>query len=170
MKIKGRTVRVSIIQFGLVAALTLILILYVSLSGDYRSLLWAVPVLIMLFIIPTALNYMSQSQYDDLIPYYEAEAVPTRMAAIRPNDIGKIVRVEGVVERVFFKSLNRPQYHIADKSGVMSVKMFTTPKEDINKDDVVEVLGQVIKRYIVVGEPVVNAVLIRKINKIKPKP
>jgi hypothetical protein len=52
----------------------------------------------------------------------------------------------------------------------MSVKMFTTPKEDINKDDVVEVLGQVIKRYIVVGEPVVNAVLIRKINKIKPKP
>ncbi|WAI01588.1 nucleotide-binding protein [Methanogenium organophilum] len=164
MKIKGTTVRVSIVQVGLVIALTLILLAYVILSGDYRSLLWAVPVLIMLLVIPTALNYMSQSQYDDLIPYYEAEAVPTRMAAIRPNDIGKIVRVEGVVERVLFKSLNRPQYHIADKSGVMSVKMFTTPKEDVNKDDVVEVLGQVIKRYVVVGEPVINAVVIRRIN------
>lgn len=166
MKIKGTTVRVSIIQVGLVIALTLILLAYVILSGDYRSLLWAIPVLIMLLVIPTALNYMSQSQYDDLIPYYEAEAVSTRMAAIRPNDIGNIVRVEGVVERVLFKSLNRPQYQIADKSGVMSVKMFTTPKEDINKDDVVEVLGQVIKRYVVVGEPVINAVVIRKkINK-----
>jgi hypothetical protein len=162
MKIKGTTVRVSIIQVGLVIALTLILLAYVILSGDYRSLLWAVPVLIMLLVIPTALNYMSQSQYDDLIPYYEAEAVPTRMAAIRPNDIGKIVRVEGVVERVLFKSLNRPQYLVADKSGEMSVKMFTTPKEDVNKDDVVEVLGQVIKRYVVVGEPVINAVVIRR--------
>jgi hypothetical protein len=166
MKIKGTTVRVSIIQIGLVTALTLILLAYVILSGDYRTLFWAIPVLIMLLVIPSALNYMSQSQYDDLIPYYEAEAVSVRMAAIRPSDIGKIVRVEGVVERVLFKSLNRPQYHIADKSGVMSVKMFTTPKEDIKKDDVVEVLGQVIKRYVVVGDPVINAVLIRKkINK-----
>ncbi|GAB7016057.1 nucleotide-binding protein [Methanogenium cariaci] len=165
MKIKGTTVRVSIIQIGLVIALTLILLAYVFLSEDYRTLLWAVPVLVMLLVIPTALNYMSQSQYDDLIPYYEAEAVSVRMAAIRPNDIGKIVRVEGVVERVLFKSLNRPQYHIADKSGLMSVKMFTTPKEDIKKDDVVEVLGQVIKRYVVVGDPVINAVLIRKKDK-----
>ncbi len=47
----------------------------------------------------------------------------------------------------------------------MSVKMFTTPKEDIKKDDVVEVLGQVIKRYVVVGDPVINAVLIRKKDK-----
>lgn len=162
MEIKGTTVRVSIIQIGVVIALTLILLAYIILTGDYRTLLWAVPVLIMLLVIPTALNYMSQSQYDDLIPYYEAEAVPTRMSAIHPDDIGKIVRVEGVVERVLFKSLNRPQYHIADKSGAMSVKMFTTPKEDIKKDDVVEVLGQVIKRYVVVGEPVINAVVIRR--------
>lgn len=162
MKIKGTTVRVSIVQKGLVIALTLILLAYVILNKDYGSLLWAVPILIMLLVIPTALNYMSQSQYDDLIPYYEEEAETVRMASIHPNDIGKIVRVEGVVERVLFKSLNRPQYHIADKSGVMSVKMFTTPKEDVYKDDVVVVLGQVIKRYVVVGEPVINAVLIRK--------
>ena len=164
MKIKGTTVRASIFQVGLVVTLTLILLAYVFLSGDYRTLLWAIPVLVMLLVIPMALNYMSQSQYDDLIPYYEAEAVPVRMAAIRPNDIGKIVRVEGVVERVLFKSINRPQYHIADKSGVMSVKMFTPPKEEIKKDDVVEVLGQVIKRYVLVGDPVINAVVIRRKN------
>ncbi|WFN35485.1 nucleotide-binding protein [Methanogenium sp. S4BF] len=162
MKIKGTTVRVSIVQIGLVTALTLILIAYVILTGDYGSLLWAVPVLVMLLVIPSALNYMSQSQYDDLIPYYEAEAVTVRLASIRPNDIGKIVRIEGVVERVLFKSLNRPQYLVADKSGEMSVKMFTTPKEDVKKDDVVVVLGQVIKRYVVVGDPVINAVSIRK--------
>lgn len=168
MKIKGTTVRVSIVQVGLVTALTLILLAYIFLTGDYRSLLWAVPVLAMLLIIPTALNYMSQSQYNDLIPDYEAEAVTVRLATIRPNDIGKIVRAEGVVERVLFKSLNRPQYLVADKSGEMSVKMFTTPGEDIKKGDVVVVLGQVIKRYVVVGDPVINAVSIRRKTTKKP--
>jgi hypothetical protein len=32
-------------------------------------------------------------------------------------------------------------------------------------NDVVEVLGQVIKRYVVTGDPVVNCVSIRKIEK-----
>ncbi len=168
MKIKGTTVRVSIVQIGLVTTLTLILIAYVILTGDYGFLIWAVPILVMLLVIPSALNYMSQSQYDDLIPYYEAEAVPVRLATIRPNDIGKIVRVEGVVERTLFKSLNRPQYLVADKSGEMSVKMFTTPKENIKKGDVVVILGQVIKRYVVVGDPVINAVSIRKRTDAKP--
>ena len=64
-----------------------------------------------------------------------------------------------------FKSLNRPQYLIADKTGEISVKMFTTPTEDASVNDVVEIYGQVIKRYFVVGDPVVNAVLIRVLKR-----
>ena len=39
--------------------------------------------------------------------------------------------------------------------------MFTNPQNDINKGDVVEVYGQVIKRYIFYGDPIVNGVDIR---------
>jgi hypothetical protein len=76
--------------------------------------------------------------------------------------IGKTVRINGVVERVHFQFLNRPQYAVADRSGAISVKMFTSPDEDIKVNDRVEVLGQVIRRYIVTGEPVINCVSIRK--------
>jgi len=167
MEIKGTRVQISIIHLVMFAIFALFLSLYVVLSGEYRTLIWGIPVLVMLLGIPLVLNYMSRQEYDQLIPSYEAEAKLTRINTIRPADIGKVVKVEGVVERVLFKSLNRPQYLVADKTGEITVRMFTTPSEDIHKDDVVEVLGQVIKRYVVVGEPVVNAVSVRKIRNEK---
>jgi len=121
----------------------------------------------MLLVIPVALNYMSRKQYADLVPEYERQAKPVRVRLINENMIGKVVRINGVVERVHFQFLNRPQYSIADRSGAISVKMFTSPDEDIKVNDVVEVLGQVIRRYIVTGDPVVNCVSIRK-NRADP--
>ncbi len=129
------------------------------------SLIWIIPGLFLLLVIPVALNYMSQSQYAALEPAYEREAKPVRIRLINENMIGKIVRIEGVVESARFQFLNRPQYTIADRSGAISVKMFTTPPEDVRVNDIVEVLGQVIRRYIVTGDPVVNCVVIRKISK-----
>ena len=119
----------------------------------------------MLLVIPLALNYMSRSQYADMEPIYEAEAKTVRIKLINESMVGKPVRVEGVVERVYFQFLNRPQYLVADRSGEISVKMFTSPNEDVKVDDVVEVLGQVIRRYIFTGDPVINCVSIRKIKK-----
>lgn len=159
--------RISIINLGVLALLTFFLASYVVASGDYYVLIWAVPSLLGLLLIPLLLNYMSQSQYTGLEPMYEAEARNTRVNAITSSSIGNIVRLEGIVEKVMFKSLNRPQYHVADRTGQISVKMFTSPKEDINTDDYVEVYGQVIKRYVLVGEPVVNAVIIRKTDRKK---
>jgi RecJ-like exonuclease len=135
-------------------------------SPEVRSqLIWLVPALFMLLVIPMALNYMSRSQYAELKPIYEAEAKTVRVKLINENMVGKVVRIEGVVERVYFQFLNRPQYLVADRSGGISVKMFTSPDEDVKVNDVVEVLGQVIRRYIVTGDPVVNCVSIRKIKK-----
>jgi RecJ-like exonuclease len=116
----------------------------------------------MLLVIPVALNYMSRRQYAELEPEYMRQAKTVRVKLINENMIGKIVRIEGVVERVHFQFLNRPQYSVADRSGAISVKMFTSPDENIRVNDLVEVLGQVIRRYIVTGEPVINCVSIRK--------
>jgi len=74
------------------------------------------------------------------------------------------VRIKGVVEQVYFQFLNRPQYLVADRTGEISVKMFTSPMEDVQKGDVVEVLGTVVKRYILTGDAVINCVSIRKVK------
>ena len=126
------------------------------------NLFWIVPGLLLLLVFPAVLNYMSRSQYAALEPEYEARAKTVRVRLVNENMIGKIVRIEGVVEQVHFQFLNRPQYTVADRSGAISVKMFTTPPEDVKVNDVVEVYGQVIRRYLATGEPVINCVVIRK--------
>jgi len=121
--------------------------------------------LVLLIVIPLALNYMSQSEYAALEPMYREKARPVRIKMINPAMLGEIVRIEGVVERVYFQFINRPQYLVADRSGEISVKMFTTPREKVKEGDVVEVFGQVMKRYAIAGDPVVNAVSISPVDK-----
>ncbi|MDD4137446.1 MAG: nucleotide-binding protein [Methanoregula sp.] len=165
MKIGNVKVKASILSIGVFVFFTIFLLAASVYSPDVRSqLIWMIPCLFMLLVIPVALNYMSRSQYNELTPQYEAEAKTVRVRLVNENMIGKPVRIEGVVERVYFQFLNRPQYLVADRSGAISVKMFTNPDEDVKVNDVVEVLGQVIRRYIVVGEPVINCVSIRKVR------
>jgi hypothetical protein len=166
MKIGKVDVKVSIVAVAVFVFFTIFLLIASMFSPEVRSqLIWLIPVLFMLLVIPIALNYMSRSEYADLTPHYEVEAKTVRIKMINESMVGKPVRIEGVVERVYFQFLNRPQYLVADRSGAISVKMFTSPNEDVKVNDVVEVLGQVIRRYIVTGDPVVNCVSSRKIKK-----
>ena len=166
MKIGNVEVKVSIVAVAVFVFFTILLLFASMSSPEVRSqLIWLVPGLFMLLVIPIALNYMSRRQYSDMEPIYEAEAKTVRIRLINESMVGKPVRVEGVVERVHFQFLNRPQYLVADRSGEISVKMFTSPNEDVKVNDVVEVFGQVIRRYIFTGDPVINCVSIRKIKK-----
>ena len=165
MKIGNVEVKVSIVAIAVFVFFTIFLLVASLYSPLVQSqLIWLIPVLFMLLVIPMALNYMSRSQYADMEPQYAAAAKTVRVKLINESMIGKPVRIEGVVERVYFQFLNRPQYLIADRSGEISVKMFTSTDEDLKVNDVVEVIGQVIRRYIVTGDPVVNCVSIRKIK------
>ena len=166
MKIGTVDVKVSIVAVAVFVFFTIFLLFASMYSPEVRSqLIWMIPALFMLLVIPMALNYMSRSQYNNLEPIYEAEAKTVRIKLINESMVGKPVRIEGVVERVYFQFLNRPQYLVADRSGEISVKMFTSSNEDIKVKDVVEVIGQVIKRYVVTGDPVVNCISIKKIDK-----
>ena len=166
MKIKNVNARISVVTMAVVAFFAIILAITFILSGDLYLLAWGIPTLVLLALIPLALNYMSQKEYAEMVPMYEAEARTVRIKLINKNMIGQPVKVEGVVEHVHFQFLNRPQYRVADRSGEISVKMFTSPAEKIKVGDVVEVLGQVIRRYIVSGDAAINCISIRKISKV----
>jgi hypothetical protein len=166
MKIGKVDVKISIVAVAVFVFFTIFLLIASVYSPEVRSqLIWLIPCLFLLLVIPMALNYMSRKEYADLEPIYEGQAKTIRIKMINESMVGKPVRFEGVVEKVYFQFLNRPQYLIADRSGEISVKMFTSTNEDIKVKDVVEVIGQVIKRYVVTGDPVVNCISIRKIKK-----
>ena len=165
MKIGNVEVRISIIAIAVFVLFTLIFIFTFLYTGDRSLMIWGIPTLFMLLIIPLALNYMSQKEYAELEPMYRSQAKTVRIVMINESMIGQIVRVEGVVERVYFQFLNRPQYLVADRSGEISVKMFTTPRYPIKKGDIVEVLGMIIHRYMMTGDAVINCVSIAKIDK-----
>jgi hypothetical protein len=165
MKIGTVRPKISIIAVAVFVVFTILLLITYFFTGSWQVLVWGIPTLILLLIIPLALNYMSQSQYAGHEPMNEREARPVRIKLINPNMIGDPVKIEGVVERVYFQFLNRPQYLVADRSGEISVKMFTSPQENVREGDVVEILGLVMKRYVVGGDPVINCVSIRKIDK-----
>ncbi|HZD43777.1 MAG TPA: nucleotide-binding protein [Methanomicrobiales archaeon] len=173
MKIGNIQVKVSALVMGVVAFFTILFLFAFFGTSDaelQRQLLWAIPLIAGMALMALALNYMSQRSYSHLVPIYEQEAKKVRIHAINLNMLGDVVRIEGVVERVYFQFLNRPQYLIADRSGDISVKMFTTPQENVKKGDIVEVLGSVMKRYILTGDAIVNAVSIRKIEQTNSKP
>jgi cytochrome c-type biogenesis protein CcmH/NrfF len=165
MKIGKINLRVSIITLAVIVIFSLFLAYAFLISGDTRLLLWGIPTLVLLFLIPLGLNYMSQKEYADIRPEYEREARQVRIRMINLNMVGEPVRIEGIVESVRFQFLNRPQFIVADRSGEIAVKMFTQPEEKIKVGDVVEVLGMVIKRYIAGGDAVIDGVSIRKIDK-----
>ena len=131
-------------------------------AGVRSNLVWIIPVLFMFLAIPLLLNYVSQQEYADLAPYYESEAEPFRIRQVSERSLGRIVKISGVVRAVRFRFLNRPQFVVADRTGEIPVRMFTNPPDGIGSGDAVEVFGQVIRRYIVAGDPVINGVLIRK--------
>jgi hypothetical protein len=164
MKIGDIRLRISPVNAGVILIFGLFLLYAYRSSGNITVLTFGIPMLVVLFLIPIVLNYMSQQHYAELLPEYQRDAQPVRIKAINMNMLGKPVRFDGVVERASFLYLNRPQFLVGDKSGEISVKMFTSPHEDIKKGDIVEVIGMVMKRYIMTGDPVINCVSIRKIR------
>ncbi|NYT07694.1 MAG: nucleotide-binding protein [Methanomicrobiales archaeon] len=165
MKIKNTEVRISIIAMAVVVFFAILLSISYFLIRDPVIITMGIPTLILLIVLPLGLNYLSQKQYADVRPQYEREARTVRVRLINLSMVGQPVRIEGVVEKVYLQFLNRPQYLVADRSGEISVKMFTQPEERVKVGDVVEVLGMVIKRYVVSGDAVINGVSIRKIDK-----
>lgn len=162
MIIKGKNIQISFFNLLIWILLLFMSFFYIILSNNFESLVWIIPVLIMLILIPLTLNYLNQVQYQNLIPVYKKEARFTKISAINSNMTGEIVKVEGIIKDVKFVFFNRPRYTIEDKTGAIAIIMFTNPSRNIKKGDNVFVLGQLIKKMIVTGKPAINAVCIER--------
>ena len=158
MKIGDYNARPSLLHYGVAVFFSCVLLFYGFTTGNWRTVLICAPIVALMLLIPMALNYMSQREYANLLPYYKEHGRSVKVREITERMVSSPIRLEGIVEQVRFRSINRPHFLVADRTGTITVKMFTDPGTKIQVGDRVVVYGQVIHRYIALGDPVVNGV------------
>jgi cytochrome c-type biogenesis protein CcmE len=131
-------------------------------NRDYRFLMMVIPMLLALLVIPIILSRMSQSVYRGAEVLYDQKAKFRRIKNVTLNSVGESVKIGGVVEKVTFRWLNRPHLLVNDGTGVISVIMFAAPPEEISVGDEVEVVGMVMRRFLIRGEAAISGVSVRR--------
>jgi hypothetical protein len=138
--------------------------LHYTTTGDTRFLLFAIPGLILLLIIPMTLAWMSRRSFSQADEQFGSKAKRCKIEKIDLGMVGNIVRVTGEVEKVSFKWLNRPHFHIRENTAGIRVIMFTAPSHNIRKGDTVEAVGIVMKHLLTRNKPIISAVSIKTIG------
>ncbi|MBW2557745.1 MAG: hypothetical protein JRD69_02720 [Deltaproteobacteria bacterium] len=136
---------------------------YVS-TGDSRFLLYAIPGLIMLLVIPMSLAWMSRRSFTQASEQFGTEARSCKIGKIDPKMIGDVVRISGEVQKISFRWLNRPHFHIKDETAGMRVIMFTAPSNKIFVGDAVEAIGIVMKHLLTRNRLIISAVSVKRIE------
>lgn len=138
--------RVSIIAIAVFVIFTILLLIAYFASRNWQILLWGIPP-------DPAPGHPCSTQLHEpetvFGPYPLMRETARSGSVINPGMIGDPVKIEEVVERVYFQFLNRPQYLIADRSGEISLKMFTSLVRRSRKAMWWRFSGLVMKRYVV---------------------
>ena len=114
-------------------------------TGNASFLWYAIPGLILLLVIPMTLAWMSRRSFKQAGEQSENQARSCNTGKIVPTMIGNVVRISGEVQKISFKWLNRPHFHIKDTTGVIRVIMFTAPANKVVVGDKVQAIGVVMK-------------------------
>ena len=131
-------------------------------SQDYHLLLIAIPMLLALLAIPMVLSKLNQNVSSNIM---ESDADKLKLDKTKNIDLtkaGEQVKIIGTVEKISFKWMNRPLLHIRDSTGTIPVIMFTQPSEEVTTGDTVQVVGMVMRQYILRGKPAISAISIGK--------
>ena len=127
-----------------------------------RFLLFAIPALLALLLIPMILAWMSRKTLRDAAEQNSPRTRLYKIANVTLAMTGQAVSICGKVKKINFQWLNRPHFHIEDSTGQIRVIMFTSPAEAIRQGDEVEVLGVVIKNIFKRSTPAISAVSVKK--------
>ena len=108
-----------------------------ALGRDTQFLLKALPMVLVLLVVPLARLY-EQGSTDQVdfrdYKYFKIKDLPSIRA-------GEPVRIRGTIKTSSMKWLNRPNFRVSDGTGEIGVFMFWAPREDIRPGDKVEAAG-----------------------------
>jgi len=129
---------------------------------DTRFLIFAIPGLIALLVIPMTLAWMSRRMFTQATEEHSQRTRPYKIGNLSLSMTGQAVSITGEVRKISFKWLNRPHFQVKDGTGTIRVIMFTAPSEDIKPGDTVDILGVVIKNIFDRRNAAISAVNIKK--------
>ncbi len=133
-------------------------------TGDSRFLLYAIPGLIMLLVIPMTLAWMSRKSFSQAHEQLDTKNIRKYdIGEIVPAMIGKVVKISGEVQKISFQWLNRPHFHIKDATDQIRVIMFTAPSNKVVVGNKVEAIGVVMKFPLKKTGLAISAVNIKRI-------
>ncbi|MBN1615372.1 MAG: OB-fold nucleic acid binding domain-containing protein [Deltaproteobacteria bacterium] len=138
--------------------------LHYASTGDPHFLLYAVPGLIMLLVIPMTLAWMSRRSFEQAHEQSVAKVRACKIGKISAAMIGEAVRISGEVRKISFGWLNRPHFHIEDATAQMRVIMFTAPENKVVIGDKVEAIGVVMKYPLTKTRLAISAVSVKRIE------
>ncbi|ABN07666.1 nucleic acid binding, OB-fold, tRNA/helicase-type [Methanocorpusculum labreanum Z] len=168
MKIKGVKLSLAPMHYIVVIFFIALFVWSFFATGDGMFLYWGIPLSLCLLAIPLINSYSVGRQYVKLLPEYEAESKPCRIKQLGPVMEGKAVRVEGVVQAVKGKFINRPGYKIFDGSGTIVAQRSTPLDISIRVGDNIQVVGMVVRRFAFAGDYVVHAIGVKKVDTLTP--
>ena len=138
--------------------------LHYNATGNERFLWFAIPGLIMLLVIPMTLAWMSRRSLAQANEESYKNARPCKPGKITQAMIGNALRISGTVEKIGFRWLNRPHFHIKDETGEIRVIMFTAPSNQVVVGDKVEAVGIVMKYPLSKERIAISAVSVKRIS------
>ncbi|MFA5323392.1 MAG: OB-fold nucleic acid binding domain-containing protein [Smithella sp.] len=154
----------SILAWGAFIFCAVAVAIHYYSTGNSHFLLYAIPGLIMLLVIPMALAWMSRRSFTQAHEQLDTKAHRCKIGEIVPAMIGDVVRISGEVQKISFQWLNRPHFHIKDATAQIRVIMFTAPANKVVVGNKVEAIGVVMKYPLKKTKLVISAVSVQRIE------
>ena len=143
MKIKGITLRMSPVLLGLVVLFAAICAFSFGSTHNIAYVLFGVPIVILLIVMPLLLVYSSEKQILKNLPRERAAARFVKAKQVSASMRGAVVIIEGKITRVSGIYMNKPVYIIEDNTGSIAAKRVALPERLVGVGANVEVLGRV---------------------------
>ncbi|MCD6230543.1 MAG: hypothetical protein J7J88_01480 [Dehalococcoidia bacterium] len=154
------------IAFGLGVVATIIAIVN---TRDYHLLTLAIPMLLALLVIPMIFSSLNQQVSSEIDEAHAARLKLEKIQNINMSRIGEPVKVIGTVEKISFRWMNRPLLSIRDNTGTIPVIIFTSFPSDVMVGDKIQVVGMIMRKMLLRGNPAISGMSISKIPDIKER-
>lgn len=130
----------SVPAYVALAVITALVIIAYALNPNTKFLLTALPMLVVLAIIPPILTEMNRR----MVAGIDTRGVKLyKIGELSQIGAGATVRIRGTVTKISLKWLNRPNFFVSDEAREAGIKvlMFSSPREQIQIGDRVEAIG-----------------------------
>ncbi len=120
--------------------------------------------LLALLAIPMVLTMLNRQVSSNVREYNADKLKFEKIQNINLTRTGEPVKIVGTIEKISFRWMNRPLLSIKDNTGTIPVIMFTPPPEEIKVGDTIKVVGMIMRKFFLRGQPAISGISVEKIS------